>query len=227
MYKYAIIVAGGLGIRMGGDIPKQFQLLKGKPVLWHSIKAFVNAYDDIEIIVVLPTAHIQKGEELLKGFSSRFIQITTGGDTRFHSVKNGLKLVKKESIVFVHDAVRCLVTTDLIHRCYEQASEKGSAIPVIKSKDSLRMTEGERMVSLDRNKVMLVQTPQTFQSKILLSAYKIEYNEKFTDEATVVENSGQKVSVIEGEEDNIKITNPIDLLIAEQIFGVRNRKSDI
>jgi len=212
---------------MGGDIPKQFLLLKGKPVLWHSIKAFVNAYEDIEIILVLPAAHIRKGEELLKEFPSHSIQITTGGDTRFQSVKNGLKLVKEESVVFVHDAVRCLVTTDLIHRCYEQASEKGSAIPVIKSKDSLRMTKGERMVSLDRNKVMLVQTPQTFQSKILLSAYGIEYDEKFTDEATVVENSGQKVSVIEGEEDNIKITNPIDVLIAEQILDVRNRKPDI
>jgi len=221
------MVAGGSGIRMGGDIPKQFLLLKGKPVLWHSIKAFVNAYDDIEIILVLPAAHIQRGEELLKDFPSCSIQITIGGDTRFQSVKNGLELIKEESVVFVHDAVRCLVTTDLIHRCYEQAIEKGSAIPVIKSKDSLRMTEGEKIVSLDRSKVMLVQTPQTFQSKILLSAYKIEYNEKFTDEATVVENSGQKVSVIEGEEDNIKITNPIDLLIAEQIFDVRNRKPDI
>jgi len=227
MYKYAIIVAGGSGIRMGGDIPKQFLLLKDKPVLWHSIKAFANAYNDIEIILVLPAAHVQRGEELLKEFPSCSIQITIGGDTRFQSVKNGLKLVKEESVVFVHDAVRCLVTADLIHRCYEQAIEKNSAIPVIKSKDSLRMKHGQQTEPLDRNKVMLVQTPQTFQSKILLNAYEVEYNEKFTDEATVVENSGQKVSIIEGEEDNIKITNPIDLLMAEQIVDVRNRKADI
>jgi len=227
MHRYAIIVGGGSGTRMGGDIPKQFQLLKGKPVMWHAIKAFVNAYDDIQIIVVLPSAYLNKGEQLIKEFRSHSIRITTGGETRFHSVKNGLKLIKEESIVFVHDAVRCLLTTELIHRCYKQAVEKGSAIPVIKSKDSLRLIDKSETRPIDRNNIMLVQTPQTFQSKILLSAYKIEYDEKFTDEATVVENSGQKVSVIEGEEDNIKITNPIDLLIAEQIFDVRNRKPDI
>src|SRR6266498_2004701 len=159
MHKYAIIVAGGSGIRMGGDVLKQFQLLKGKPVVWHSIKAFINAYDDIEVIVVLPSEHLDKGEQLIKEFESNSVHITWGGKTRFHSVKNGLKLVKEESIVFVHDAVRCLLTTDLIHRCYMQAIEKGSAIPVIKSKDSLRIVDGKKTDPLDRNKIMLVQTP--------------------------------------------------------------------
>jgi len=165
MYKYAIIVGGGSGTRMGGDIPKQFQLLKGKPVVWHSIKAFANAYDDIKIIVVLPSAYLDKGEQLINEFGSYSVHITTGGETRFHSVKNGLRLVKEESIIFVQDAVRCLLTTELIHRCYRQAVEKGSAVPTVKSKDSLRLINKSETKPIDRNNIVLVQTPQTFQAK--------------------------------------------------------------
>jgi len=224
MYKYAIIVGGGSGTRMGGDIPKQFQLLKGKPVVWHSIKAFANAYDDIKIIVVLPSAYLDKGEQLINEFGSYSVHITTGGETRFHSVKNGLRLVKEESIIFVQDAVRCLLTTELIHRCYRQAVEKGSAVPTVKSKDSLRLINKSETKPIDRNNIVLVQTPQTFQSKILLAAYNAEYDEKFTDEATVVENAGQKISVIEGEENNIKITRPVDMMLAEQILDSINQR---
>ena len=133
-------------------------------------------------------------------------------------MKNGLKLVEEESIIFVHDAVRCLASVDLIHRCYETALQTGSAIPVIVSKDSVRIINEEGSEVIDRNKVMLVQTPQTFHSKILLPAYDIDYKDKFTDEASVVEAYGLNVSLAEGEETNIKITRPIDLLIAEKLL---------
>jgi 2-C-methyl-D-erythritol 4-phosphate cytidylyltransferase len=219
MNKYAVIVAGGSGTRMGGNLPKQFMLLKDKPVLFYSIKAFLDAYDDLQVILVLPADHLDKGKELIKKhFKKNPIQIATGGDTRFQSVKNGLALIGKESIIFVHDGVRCLVSTELIQRCYEMAVSSGSAIPAIASKDSVRLAKDESNEPLDRTKVMLVQTPQTFHSKILLPAFNIDYKEKFTDEATVVESYGMRVSLVEGEETNIKITKPIDLLIAENIL---------
>ncbi len=217
MNKYAIIVAGGTGSRMGSNLPKQFMLLKDKPVLYYSIKAFLDAYDDLEIILVLPAAFTDIGEEIIDAyFDKERIKIAIGGDTRFQSVKNGLKQVEKESIIFVHDAVRCLVSVNLIHRCYELAMQTGAVVPVIPSQDSVRILNDDGNGVVDRNKVMLVQTPQTFHSKILLPAFDIDYKDKFTDEATVVEAYGLRVSLAEGEETNIKITRPIDLLIAER-----------
>jgi 2-C-methyl-D-erythritol 4-phosphate cytidylyltransferase len=219
MIKYAIIVAGGTGSRMGSDLPKQFMLLKDKPVLYYSIKAFLESYDDMEIILVLPAAFTDIGEEIIDAyFDKERIRIAVGGDTRFQSVKNGLKLVEEESIIFVHDAVRCLVSVSLIHRCYELAMQTGAAIPVIPSKDSVRILNDDGNGVIDRNKIMLVQTPQTFHSKILLPAFDIDYKDKFTDEATVVEAYGLRVSLAEGEETNIKLTRPIDLLIAEKVI---------
>ena len=218
MKKYAIIVAGGTGSRMGGNVPKQFLPLKDKPVLYYSVKAFLDAYDDCQVILVLPVAFIDMGQEIIDAyFEKERIRIATGGDTRFQSVRNGLKLVEEESIVFVHDAVRCLVSTDLIHRCYDVAMQTGSAIPVILSRDSVRLIDEEHSEPVDRTKIAFVQTPQTFHSKILLPAYEIDYKDKFTDEATVVEAYGLKISLTNGEETNIKITRPIDLLIAEKI----------
>lgn len=165
MKKYAVIVAGGLGTRMGSEVPKQFLLLNTKPVLYYSLKAFLDAYNDLEIILVLPQAFEALGKEVIDAyFDNSCIQITFGGETRFHSVKNGLQLVQNESIVFVHDAVRCLIAVDLIHRCYEHAVQIGTAIPVIHSKDSVRLLnedENDNEV-MDRNKVVFVQTPQTF-----------------------------------------------------------------
>ena len=219
MKKYAIIVAAGTGSRMGGTLPKQFMLLKDKPLIYYSIKTFLEAYEDLQIILVLPVAYMDMGQEIIDAwFDKERIRITAGGDTRFQSVKNGLKLVEEESIVFVHDAVRCLASTDLVHRCYESAAQTGSAIPVILSKDSVRLVEGESSEPIDRTKIAFVQTPQTFHSKILIPAYQIDYKDKFTDEATVVEAYGLKVSLVEGEEENIKITKPLDLLIAENLL---------
>lgn len=220
MYKYAIIVAGGTGTRMEANLPKQFMLLKGKPVIYYSIKTFLDSYDDLQIILVLPSEYISTGQEIVNGyFDNKRIQITAGGDTRFQSVKNGLALVDEESIIFVHDGVRCLVSKELIHHCYQKALETGTAIPAISSSDSIRLLKHEGSERQDRNKVMLVQTPQTFQSKILIPAFNVEYKDEFTDEATVVEASGIKVSLIEGEENNIKITRPVDMLIAEKLIG--------
>lgn len=219
MNKYAIIVAAGTGSRMGGDLPKQFMLLKDKPVLYYSLKSFLDSYEDMEIILVLPAAFTDEGEEIIDAyFDKERIRMTTGGDTRFQSVKNGLKLVEKESIVFVHDAVRCLASVRLIHRCYEAALASGSAIPVITAKDSVRIMNEDESHSIERDKVLLVQTPQTFHSKIILAAYEIDFKDRFTDEATVAEAYGLKLSLTEGEETNIKITRPIDLLIAEKFL---------
>ncbi len=204
-------------------MPKQFILVNNKPVLFYSLQAFLNAFSDIQIILVLPVDYMDMGQEIIDAyFDKEKFRIAAGGETRFQSVKNGLELVEEESIIFVHDGVRCLLTEKLIHRCYASAVETGTAIPVILSKDSVRIVNDEGNDAIDRNKVMLVQTPQTFHSKILLPAYQIDYKEKFTDEATVVEAYGLKVTLVEGEQNNIKITTPIDLLIAEKLINDRN-----
>ena len=204
---------------MGGNLPKQFMLLRDKPLLYYSVKTFLEAYDDLHAILVLPVAYTDMGQEIIDAyFEKDRVRIMAGGDTRFQSVKNGLKLVEDDSIVFVHDAARCLASVALVHRCYETAVESGSAIPVITSKDSVRLMTDKGHEPVDRNKVILLQTPQTFHSKILISAYQIDYKDKYTDEATVAEAYGLKVSLVEGEETNIKITHPVDLLIAEKIL---------
>jgi 2-C-methyl-D-erythritol 4-phosphate cytidylyltransferase len=219
MKKYAVIVAGGTGTRMGSAIPKQFLLLHGKPVLYYTLHTFLQAYEDLHVILVLPEEYTGAGQEIIDAwFDYSRITITAGGRTRFHSVQNGLQLVQEESIVFVHDAVRCLLTIDLIQRCYEAALDYGAAVPVIDSKDSVRLVTGDGNAAVERSQVKLVQTPQTFHSKILLPAFEIDYKDKFTDEATVVEAFGIKVQLIQGEESNIKITQPIDLQIAAQLL---------
>jgi len=223
MNKYAVIVAGGSGSRMNSAIPKQFLLVKNKPVLYYTLDTFLKAYDDLKIILVLPEEYVATGQEIIDAwFDYKRIKITVGGRTRFHSVQNGLHLVDEESIVFVHDAVRCLLSVSLIHRCYDAALEFGAAIPVVDCKDSVRFVSAHGNEALERRNVKLVQTPQVFLSTILLPAFNIDYKDKFTDEATVVEAFGMKVHLVEGEEDNIKITRPFDLLLAEKIMDERN-----
>lgn len=220
MKKYAVIVAGGSGQRMENNTPKQFLLLHDKPVLYYTIRTFLDAYEDLDIILVLPVDHMDMGREIIDGyFDKNRIQVTAGGASRFESVKNGLQLVEEESIIFVHDGVRCLVSKNLIHRCYEQALEKGSAIPVILPGDSIRFVSSTGNEALERSKLRLVQTPQTFHSKILLPAYQTDYKDKYTDEATVVEAYGLVVFLIDGEETNIKITRPHDLTMATHILN--------
>ncbi|MFY7899598.1 MAG: 2-C-methyl-D-erythritol 4-phosphate cytidylyltransferase [Chitinophagaceae bacterium] len=223
MKKFGVIVAGGSGTRMGSEIPKQFLQLKGKSIIYHSINAFFNAFENIHIIIVLPKAHIETGRKLQAQFPNKTLSIVEGGLTRFDSVKNGLQLVEKDSIVFVHDAVRCLVSIEVIKRCYKQAFLKGSAIPAVAATDSIRiMTSDETSEVADRNKVRIVQTPQTFVSNLLLPVFEQPYNESFTDEASVVEYAGKAVYLVEGCYSNIKITRPIDLILAEKIMEERD-----
>jgi len=220
MKKYAILVAGGSGTRMNTSTPKQFLLLNNKPLIYYTINTFLNTFDEIDIILVLPEEHLETGNSIISThFPYKNITIAIGGKTRFDSVKNGLKLVTENSIVFVHDAVRCLVSEDLITRSYHQALEKGNAIPAIASKDSVRIVEGEKNKSIDRTTVKQIQTPQVFKSEILLPAFELEFQFFFTDEASVVEHFGHPIFLIEGEENNIKITHPIDLLIAEKLMA--------
>lgn len=225
MKKTAIIVAGGTGQRMGTTLPKQFLAIEGKSILLHTIGQFVTAYADINFIIVLPADYIQDGKALItsSGFGQSF-QFVAGGDTRFQSVKNGLAQADPASVVFVHDAVRCLLTPDLIQRCYQQALEKGSAIPAVSSTDTIRILDGNQHHVVDRANVMMIQTPQTFNAALLKKAFEQAYQPSFTDEANVLEASGKKVYLIEGEYENIKITRPLDLAIAEYILAKRASK---
>ena len=225
MKKTAIIVAGGTGQRMGTALPKQFLAIEGKSILLHTIGQFVTTFSDINFIIVLPADYIQEGQALIKasGLIQSF-QFVAGGDTRFQSVKNGLAQADSDAIVFVHDAVRCLLTPDLIQRCYQQAIEKGSAIPSVSSTDTIRIKEGTKHHVVDRANVMMIQTPQTFNAALLKKAFEQAYQPAFTDEANVLEASGKEVYLIEGEYENIKITRPLDLAIAEYILAKRGSK---
>jgi 2-C-methyl-D-erythritol 4-phosphate cytidylyltransferase len=191
----------------------------------HTVDQFVSAFSDINFVIVLPADYIHEGENLIaaSGLVHSFLFVA-GGDTRFQSVKNGLAQADPASIVFVHDAVRCLLTPDLIQRCYQQAVEKGSAIPAVSSTDTVRIIEGTKHHVVDRANVMMIQTPQTFNAVILKKAFEQVYQPSFTDEANVLEASGKEVYLIEGEHENIKITRPLDLAIAEYILAKRASK---
>jgi len=220
--KIAIVVAGGTGQRMGSVVPKQFLEIEHKSILTHTIDQFVAAFSDIELVVVLPEGYLKQGKEILtKSKYKNNISYVAGGETRFQSVKNGLSKVVNPSIVFVHDAVRCLLTPALIQRCYQQAFEKGSAIPAVTATDTVRLMKGEVHQLLDRENVMLIQTPQTFRSEIVLKAFDQPFQNSFTDEANVVEASGTPVYLVDGEYENIKITRPLDLAIANYILNKR------
>jgi 2-C-methyl-D-erythritol 4-phosphate cytidylyltransferase len=220
--KYAIIVAAGMGTRMQGMLPKQFLLLRDKPVLLYTLNAFLDAYVDMEIILVLPQQFMAKGEEItrLSGSSQR-VKMVTGGETRFQSVKNALPQISRDSIVFVHDGVRCLVSKELIHRCYTEAMEKGNAVPSLRPADSVRVEEPGGNRSVDRETIRIIQTPQTFMADMLKKGFEQEFQETFTDEANVIEQLGVKINLVEGESINIKITRPIDLVIAAEIIRER------
>ena len=223
MKKYAIIVAAGTGSRMGTDVPKQFLPLAGKPLIYHTVKAFLHSYADLQVVLVVHKNFIDKSRDLLAELNTqKRIDIVEGGTTRFQSVRNGLLMVLEPSIVFVHDGVRCMVSKPLIERCYQLALEKGSAIPAVTATDSIRIASEGTNHSVDRNTVRIIQTPQTFQSLILQEAFKLPELTTFTDEASVVEASGNQVYLVEGDYDNIKVTRPVDLVIAAQIMEERS-----
>ncbi len=222
MQKIAIIVAGGSGSRMQSTVPKQFLLLNGKPVLWYTIDTFLRSFPDMKLVVVLPESNRAEGESIIAEFTEQN-RITTvnGGSSRFHSVKKGLQTIRVPSVVFVHDAVRCLVTIDLIRKCFYQTIEKGNAVPAVASTDSVRLEQNGHNIFLERDNVRIVQTPQTFLSANLLPAFEQVYSPLFTDEANVAEQFGKQIFLIEGEYSNIKITRPVDLIVAEHILKER------
>lgn len=222
MKKYAIIVAAGSGSRMGTDTPKQYLELAGKPVIVHAIQSFAETFPDISIILVVHRDFIARTSELISGHVNLpAIKVVPGGSTRFASVKAGLMYVPDGAIVFVHDSVRCLLSQNLINRCYIAAMEKGNAIPAIAAVDSVRIASAEGNKPVERNSVRLVQTPQTFHSTILKQAYEDAQSDNFTDDAAVAESAGVSINLIEGETTNIKITHPVDLIIARRILEER------
>ncbi|GHT11424.1 2-C-methyl-D-erythritol 4-phosphate cytidylyltransferase [Bacteroidia bacterium] len=231
--KYIIIVAGGKGLRMGADMPKQFLLLNGRPVLMHTIEAFYLYDSAIHIVLVLPEGQKVYWKNLCEDYDFRiFHQVVLGGETRFHSVKNALFLIEKQLaaneqgwmddvLIGVHDGVRPLVSKDLITKAYGQADFEKGAYPVVAVTDSLRKLSGssKKSVPVDRSKYYLVQTPQVFQGDILINAYKQEYKQEFTDDVSVVESAGICHPVmIDGNRENIKITTPVDFVIAQTLI---------
>lgn len=219
MKKNVIIVAGGKGLRMGNDLPKQFIPIGGKPVLMRTIEAFYRFDRDINIILVLPVSHQDYWKNLCKEYNFTIEHaIANGGETRFHSVKNGLALVT-EGVVGVQDGVRPFGSEEMIKRCFDAAEEEYPAvIPVIDSTDSLReVVDEDKSRIVDRSKIRLVQTPQVFDVNVLKKAYETDFKETFTDDASVVEAMGVHVHLVKGEVTNIKITTPLDLKIGELI----------
>ena len=219
---YIIIVAGGKGLRMGSDIPKQFLPIGGKPVLMRTLERFRQYSPTLQIILVLPKAQQDYWQKLCKEYAFDIdYQLADGGETRFHSVQNGLAKIpdNAQGVVGVHDGVRPFPSIDVIRNCYETAREKKAVIPVIPVVETVRHLKGDTSVTVSRNDYRLVQTPQTFDIQLLKAANRQPYNEGFTDDASVVEAFGFNITLVEGNRENIKITTPYDLKIAEVLIG--------
>ena len=218
---YIIIVAGGKGLRMGSDIPKQFLPIGGKPVLMRTLERFREYSKDIQIILVLPEAQQAYWHELCQEYHFDVeYTLANGGQTRFHSVQNGLVKVPDDAIgvVGVHDGVRPFPSIEVIRNCYTTAREKKAVIPVIPVVETVRHLEGEQSKTVPRDAYRLVQTPQTFDIQLLKAANRQPYNDGFTDDASVVEAFGYNITLVEGNRENIKITTPYDLKIAEVLI---------
>lgn len=226
MERFAILVAGGQGLRMGGDVPKQFLPLGGRPVLMHTIDRFREVFPDMHIIVVLPQGQHDYWHDLCRRHHLEGGFLTApGGDTRFHSVLNGLNAIPadvSEGLVGVHDGVRPFVSRDTLLRCYEEAARSGTAVPVTPVVETLRHVspDGESM-TVPRSDYRLVQTPQVFSLALLRQAYRQPYAPQFTDDASVVEALGERITLVEGNRENIKLTTPADLLLAKGIMEAR------
>ena len=227
---YVIIVAGGKGLRMGSDIPKQFLPIGGKPVLMRTLERFREYSDDLQIILVLPEAQQDYWQELCRQYDFQVqYQLANGGQTRFHSVQNGLALIPDDAkgVVGVHDGVRPFPSVEVIRDCFETAREKRAVIPVIPIVETVRkldLTKCQTLcevesVTVPRGDYRLVQTPQTFDIQLLKAANRQPYNDGFTDDASVVESYGHQITLVEGNRENIKITTPYDIIVAEAILS--------
>lgn len=220
-----IIVAGGSGKRMGGALPKQFSIIGGKPILAHTINAFRKALPASRIVVVLPAEYIEFWKNLSARFEVAKHSVVEGGKERFYSVKNGIEALSDAvDLIAVQDGVRPFATKELILRTVACAVENGSAIPVVKAVDSYREVEGDTSHIIDRTPLRIVQTPQIFAAPVLRAAYDTEFRAEFTDDASVVEFSGERVALCEGDYLNIKITTPNDLALAEAIIAMQSQE---
>lgn len=216
-----VIVAGGKGLRAGGEIPKQFQLIGGKPMLMHTVEAFYNFDYRMRIVVVLPEEFRDLWDELCEKHDFRIAHtIVNGGETRFHSVKNGLSEILEDEIVGIHDAARPFVSKEVIGRCYREAFDfRCGIIPVIEEKNSVRVLTGYESKAFDRSRIRIVQTPQVFPAYLLKNAYEVPYREEFTDDASVAENDGIQIKLTQGDEKNIKITTPFDMRMGNFLYN--------
>ena len=216
MKRYALIVAAGSGTRMGSSLAKQFILLAGKPLLMHTLKRFQEADESIQLVVVLPAREITFWKGLCHQHAFTIPhEVTAGGDTRFHSVRNGLSHVPDDCVVAIHDGVRPFVNRKLILHCFDEAAIHGNAVPFVPVHESLRKVSADGSEKVDRLEYLLVQTPQCFVSDTLKKAYASVSSTDFTDDASVVEEAGTKIHLVQGLKENIKITSPPDLLMAE------------
>lgn len=220
--EYAIIVAGGKGTRIKSAVPKQFLELMGKPILMHTIQAFLDYSADLEVVLVLPADDQERWSELcLKHGFDAPIRTATGGDTRFQSVRNGLELVPEDGLVAIHDGVRPLVNADIIGASFRLAAVHATAVAAVRLKESIRMTDQDTTKSLDRSRFRLIQTPQTFQCRLIKAAYRVREEPSMTDDASVAEHAGHLISLFEGSYENIKVTTPEDLVVAEALLKAR------
>ncbi len=227
MKKYAIIVAGGSGTRMGAEIPKQFLLLNGTPILMHTINAFASLKYPVKIILVLPENSIEEWNSLCEKHEFKNpVILTVGGSSRFQSVKNGLdKIENHHSLVAIHDGVRPLVTEKMITDSFELAADQGTAIAATPLKETIRQLAGDISRTIDRDKLRSIQTPQTFQTGLIKKAFdRFDKDENFTDDASVAEKAGFQIHLFEGDYQNIKITTPEDLLFASAIISQQKRR---
>ncbi len=219
MKEYALIVAGGKGTRINSKLPKQFIALNGKPILLHTIEAFFTYSEKISVVLVLPEDDFGIWESISKEFNfKKPITIQKGGETRFQSVKNGLDKIDGEGLVAIHDGVRPLVSVDLIGASFRLAAVHGSAVAAVRLKESIRVTDQDTTKAVDRSKFRLIQTPQTFNLQLIKKSYKIKEDPSLTDDASVAEKSGHKISLFEGSYQNIKITTTEDLIVAEALM---------
>jgi 2-C-methyl-D-erythritol 4-phosphate cytidylyltransferase len=219
MSDYLILVAGGTGTRMGGPLPKQFIEIAGFPVLYHTLKKFLDAEKDMNIVIAVHPGWTNELDGIIKKyFIEANIQVVEGGETRFHSVKNALEKIKGDGIVLIHDAARPCVSVETITRCIVQTQKHGSAIPVIPVMESLRKINGRKSSAVDREDYRIVQTPQCFKIKEIKKAFDVKYRASFTDDATVFEKAGYKLHLVDGNPENIKLTVPADLNYAEYLL---------
>jgi len=219
MKKFVLFTAGGMGIRMQTSTPKQFIEIAGKPALIHAMEAFVRYDSGLSFVLVLPENYIKEWNDYCRGYQLVPPHlVVSGGSTRFHSVQNGLKHVPEDNLVAIHDGVRPLVSLQTIQRVFECAEKFGNAIPCVKIKESLRCFSQAISKPLDRESVRIVQTPQAFHSNIIKRAYEKEYSDEFTDDATLLESNGFVIHSVEGNYENLKITTPEDLVLAEALL---------